>query len=74
MNYSIYNNFHAAVSPKNPHNFILGNKSLKVVIVQGIISPVGAAGGVEAPLDLVNALHHELPEPLEHSPLHLAGV
>ena len=29
---------------------------------------------MEAPLNIVNAIHHELPEPLEHPPLHLAGV
>ena len=35
------------------------------IFVLSFIPPVRDAGGVEAPLDLVNALHHELPEPLQ---------
>ena len=35
-------------------------------------SPVNASTRMEAPHNIVNALHHELPEPLEHPPLHLA--
>ena len=54
----------------------ISSYQINIVIVPHacIISPERAAGGVEAPLDLVNALHHELPEPLKHPPLDLARV